>query len=226
MISYMERAAQHTLYYKMLAEHIGHDLKQTDRICDAGCGLGYLSLALSHYVERVDAIDTCQAALAILRSNIGQTQKSNIRPIHANIYELAPQEPCYDAMVCCYFGKIVQIAALAHRLCKGPVYIVKGRSSHHLFSKGGERAQRETADMTEAWLEAHRLSYQKIPLNLELGQPFLSLDDAKQFATLYGKPGNSDVSWIEKRLGQDPRGKYQWYMPLEKPVTLFRVTFG
>lgn len=224
MISYMDRAARHTLYYKTLAEWIGRDLKKTDRICDAGCGLGYLSLALSHYVSQVDAVDSCRAVLHVLRRNIEETHKTNIKPIHTDIYKLSVQKPCYDAMIFCYFGKIQEIVTLARQRCKGSIYIVKGRSPYHLFSRGGERAQRENAEMAAQWLEAHQIQYEQIPLDLELGQPFLSLEDAKQFADLYGKPEHADTSWLEKRLGTDPRGEYKWYMPIEKPVVLFHLT--
>ena len=78
--------------------------------------------------------------------------------------------------------------------------------------------------MVAQWLEAHQIQYEQIPLDLELGQPFLSLEDAKQFADLYGKPEHTDTSWLEKRLGTDPRGEYKWYMPIEKPVVLFHLT--
>lgn len=224
MIRYMNRAGRHTLYYKTLAKWIARGLKKTARICDAGCGLGYLSLALAPYVKQVDAVDTCQAVLQVLGAHMKTMQQSNITPINADIHELPHKNPCYDAMIFCYFGQIEEIMSLARQYCKGSVYIVKGRSSRHLFSRGGEQTHRETAEMAAQWMDRHGLQYEQFPLDLELGQPFLNREDAENFARLYGKPGHTDFSWLEKRLGIDPYGKYKWYMPIEKPVTLFHLS--
>lgn len=216
MVAYMDRAARHTRYYQTLAEQIGTRLGKNDRICDAGCGLGYLSLALAEYVGTVEAVDVSEEALDILRSNCAE--RFNIRPIHADIHtwETAP----YDAMVFCYFGRMEQIIEIARRLCKGRLYIIKGRSSRHLFSKDGECTWRETADMAAEWMQAQGIAYEETQLDLELGQPFLSRADAERFATLYGgKEGGA--AWISNQLGEDPAGKYAWYLPIAKPVTIF-----
>ena len=82
-IAYMDRAARHTQYYQMIAAHIGKQLIDRDCVCDVGCGLGYLSLALAQYAGQVEAIDTCEAALDILRANC--TDKENIKPVHADM---------------------------------------------------------------------------------------------------------------------------------------------
>ncbi len=214
-IAYMDRAARHTQYYQMIAAHIGKQLIDRDCVCDVGCGLGYLSLALAQYAGQVEAIDTCEAALDILRANC--TDKENIKPVHADIHTWNA-EP-YDAMVFCYFGRIGEIIKIARRLCKGRLYIVKGRSNRHLFSKDGEHAHRETAEMAARWLEEQGIAYEQMPLDLELGQPFHSREDAEQFAALYGKSG--DATWIADRLGADPSGQYEWYLPIPKPVTIF-----
>lgn len=215
MVDYMDRAARHTQYYQMLAAHIGKYLTDDDRVCDAGCGLGYLSLALTQYAGQVEAIDTCEEALNILRANC--VDRENVTPICADIHtwNTAP----YDAMVFCYFGRTQEIIEIARRLCRGRLYIIKGRSHRHLFSKDEECTWRETADMAARWLEEQRIAYEQIPLDLELGQPFLSRADAEQFAAIYG--GSEDAAWISSQLGVDPLGQYEWYLPIAKPVTLF-----
>ena len=45
-------------------------LKPTDHICDAGCGLGYLSLALSSHAAHITAAERDAAALSVLRQEL------------------------------------------------------------------------------------------------------------------------------------------------------------
>ena len=45
-------------------------LKPTDHICDAGCGLGYLSLALSPHAAHITAAERDAAALSVLRQEL------------------------------------------------------------------------------------------------------------------------------------------------------------
>lgn len=227
MIRYMDRAARHTQYYKILAGMIGQDLKKTDRICDMGCGLGYLSLALSPYVEQVDAVDASPEALAVLRGNLNTLGSgfSNVFPLMEDFYTMETKKP-YDAMVFCYFGKSAEIFKRAEKLCKGPVYIIKGRSKRHLFSKGCERASRENSEEMARWLQEQGISYKAVDMDLEFGQPFESREDMEAFARLYGKTmadGTTDSTWVNYRLGPDPEGIHPLYMPLNKPVTLFRI---
>lgn len=227
MIRYMDRAASHTQYYKTLAGLIGQDLKKTDRICDMGCGLGYLSLALSPYVAQVDAVDISHEALTVLTRNLTapDTGVSNVFPIMGDFYTMEIKKT-YDAMIFCYFAQAEAILKQTEKVCRGPIYIIKGRSSRHLFSRNCEKTSRENAGTMIRWLNSKDIPFEAVDLDLEFGQPFNSMADMEAFAKLYGKrmvDGRKDTSWIYDRLGPDPDGVYPLYMPLKKPVTLFRI---
>ena len=56
-IGWMADASRQTDFYRLLAAELAPYLKPEDRICDAGCGLGFLSLALSPYVRSVTAAE-------------------------------------------------------------------------------------------------------------------------------------------------------------------------
>ena len=66
-LRFMADACRRTDFHEKLTALLLPYLKPTDHICDAGCGLGYLSLALSPHAARVTAAERDAAALAVLR---------------------------------------------------------------------------------------------------------------------------------------------------------------
>ena len=62
-------AAERVGFDETIAAQILPHLPPNAHVCDAGCGLGYLSLALSRGCASVTAVDTSAAALAALREN-------------------------------------------------------------------------------------------------------------------------------------------------------------
>ena len=82
MVRFMRDASEYSDYHRRLVQWMLPDLHPGDHICDAGCGLGYLSLALSPYVRRVTAADRSQEALSVLRENCTRraVQNIDIRP--------------------------------------------------------------------------------------------------------------------------------------------------
>ena len=69
MIRLMQNANARSEYHRQLAAILAPKLAGCRTLCDAGCGLGYLSLALAPYVRRVTAADRSEAALDVLRQN-------------------------------------------------------------------------------------------------------------------------------------------------------------
>ena len=112
MIRFMRDASEYGTYNQKLAEVLAPALTKNMHICDAGCGLGYLSLALSPYVGRITSVDKNRDALAVLEENCRQSGISNIRPTQGIIQEVSPEQK-YDAMVFCFFGKIPEILSVA-----------------------------------------------------------------------------------------------------------------
>ena len=69
MVRFMRTASEYGDYHRRLVQRMRPALHSADHICDAGCGLGYLSLALAPYVRRVTAADRSEASLDDLRQN-------------------------------------------------------------------------------------------------------------------------------------------------------------
>ena len=57
MIRYMADAGRQTDFHRRLTAELLPYLSPQDRVCDAGCGLGFLSLALAPHVRHVTAAE-------------------------------------------------------------------------------------------------------------------------------------------------------------------------
>lgn len=56
-IAFLRDAAAMNRYYETVAERNAPQLTENAHICDAGCGIGELSLALKPYCRHVTAVD-------------------------------------------------------------------------------------------------------------------------------------------------------------------------
>ena len=69
MIRFMEDASVYGTYYEQLVQKMLPFLSRDAHICDAGSGLGYLSLALCPHVRQVTATEKHPDAAAVLSEN-------------------------------------------------------------------------------------------------------------------------------------------------------------
>ncbi|MFR4560231.1 MAG: SAM-dependent methyltransferase [Flavonifractor plautii] len=158
------------------------------RVCDAGCGLGGLSLALAPYCRAVVAADLSAEAIRHLEA---QPLPPNVEPRRCDVLADTPEEP-YDAMVFCFFGRTDDPpppggSVLARWRLK--------RCGRITAFPGGRPPPAGLEELCRA-LKEKGILYQSRVLELDMGQPFRSLEDAAVFP--HTQPGRSG--------GADPRG--------------------
>lgn len=132
-VRFMADACRRTDFHEKLTALLLPYLKPTDHICDAGCGLGYLSLALSSHAAHITAAERDAAALAVLRQELDARGITNVTPLCADVLAYTPPVP-FDAMVFCFFGSMEEILAAALRQCRGTVLAVVRDDVCHRFS--------------------------------------------------------------------------------------------
>ena len=93
--------ARRDFHRRLTAELLPY-LSPQDHVCDAGCGLGFLSLALAPHVRHVTAADCDAQALSVLKEELAARHIENVTPLCTDIFTDRPAEP-YDAMVFCFF---------------------------------------------------------------------------------------------------------------------------
>lgn len=218
-VRFQKDAAEYGSYPQTLAAHISAFLPSNATICDAGCGLGYLSRALAPCCKHITAIDRSTLALSVLR----EKTPPNVTVCEGDIFTL-PDTQRYDAMIFCFFGDMEETLLLAKKHCRGKVIVVKRGWSHHRFSLGHEPLQRNTSNETEQFLCTRGIPFTREDLTLDLGQPFRSKEDAVRFFETYRR-GDQQIAIsfenIESRLQKTKNPVFPYYYPQEKPLGIF-----
>lgn len=218
MITFMRYASEFSDYNRQLTEKMLPWLTKETHICDAGSGLGYLSLALAPYVRQVTAVELNPNAAAVLTENCRSSGITNVTSLCGAIAELTPEKP-YDAMVFCFFGKRREILELAKRQCIGDVFVFTRNYDNHRFSAGTHRSGLEGYPQFADELEQLGIPARKETFALEFGQPFRYLEEAHRFFLLYSKDQDKTVlteDFVRNQLVETGRKDFPFYMPHRK----------
>lgn len=225
MVSFMRDASEYSDYDEKLAKKIAGYLPQDAHVCDAGCGLGYLSLALSKYVAAVTAVDISADALDVLGENMLRANAMNIYAQAGDIKRYSPARP-YDAMIFCFFCNTEETLAIAKAQCAGNVILIKKNSKEHRFSIGHHLLDRFSFTMTCQELNDFGIPFLSEEFTLQLGQPFRCIEDAVLFFQTYSRDDHPEMITAEHIRGQlieDPAGRYPYYLPAEKQLGLIVI---
>lgn len=220
MIRFMRDASEHTAYNRELSKHIASRLAPESHICDAGCGLGYLSLELAAHAGLVTAVDLNPDALQVLRQNCNRRGIRNIRTLCGDIGAQPPQT-AYDAMVFCFFGSIGEILTIARQQCRGEVFVIMRNYPNHRFSAGiHPHKQNDYAHFCQV-LSHNGIPFDGQELDLEFGQPLRSLEDARLFYETYTNDSDSSLitdEFLRNQLHQTGLVEFPYYLPHTRKV--------
>jgi len=144
MIRFMQAANERNDYHARLAAILAPKLSNCRTLCDAGCGLGALSAALSPYFASITAADVSGEALNVLRRTIHAQQLGNITPLQCDLLT-SEDRTQYDAMLFCFFGSLAEILPVARRQCAKTLIIIKKNYDLHRFSLTDQPIRGETA---------------------------------------------------------------------------------
>ena len=223
-VRFMEDAAAWGDFHARLAALLTPYLPTDGHICDAGCGTGHLSLALSPYVKQVTAVDVSGEALALLADNCRKRDITNIDIRCGDIARLPPEEP-YDAMVFCFFGHIEEILAISAAQCRGTVLAIMRNDSAHRFSAAQSAIRHGGYPRGRAELTARGIPFRAREGELPMGQPFRTLDDARRFFELYRRDGDTTPvtdALLQARLTATGREDFPFFLPRSRRFGLLR----
>ena len=225
-IRFMADAAGETDFHRRLAAELLPWLHPDDAVCDAGCGLGYLSLALAPHVRHITAEERDAAALAVLERDLAARHIENVTPLCADVFTHRPDRP-YDAMVFCFFGSMDEILSVAAAQCRGTVIAVKRDQTDHRFTvtkqplggtHGVDAACRRMAELG--------IPYELKRTAFRFDQPFRSWEDARRFFEIYRRRDDASLitdELLRQRLEATGDGEFPWRLPSARPAGI--ITF-
>ena len=226
MIRFMTDASEYGDYYRQLTEKMQPWLTSDMHICDAGSGLGYLSLALAPYVRQVTAVEKHPDAAAVLSNNCQRLSIPNVISRCGSIDEVLPAEK-YDAMVFCFFGGIRHTLELAKQQCRGDVFVFTRNYRNHRFSAGNLPTGWDGYPEFKNLLEELAIPFHQQTLAPEFGQPFRNLRDARRFFELYSKDQETSMvteEFLRNKLVETGREDFPWYSPHQRQIAFLHFS--
>ena len=221
MVRFMRDASEYGTYNRELADRIAPYINKQMHVCDAGCGLGYLTLALAPYAGAVTGVERHPDAAAVLAENSRRLGLTNVISRCGAIAEMIPERP-YDAMVFCFFGSIAEILEISRQQCRGRVIVITRNYTNHRFSVGDHRTGSYGCASSKEILEKLGIPYEENSMSLEFGQPFRSFEDARRFFETYSKDADKTVitdEFLMERL-MPGEGDFPYYMPHRRKVAI------
>lgn len=222
MVRFMRDASEYGTYNQELARRVGPGLNKNMRICDAGCGLGYLSLSLAPYAGHVTSVEQNPDAVAVLTDNCRKLGITNITPRCGTVQSVIPDEP-YDAMVFCFFGGIDEILETVRRQCRGKVFIITRNYTTHRFSVGKHSTGSYGYLTASKKLTELKIPYTEELFSLEFGQPLRSLEDARRFYEIYSKDTDKAVitdEFLRSKVVDNDDATFPLYLPHRRSLAL------
>lgn len=219
-IAYMDDACRRTDFHRKLAAELQPYLRETDCVCDAGCGLGYLSLSLAPYVGAVTAVERDSRALAVLEREVKARGIANVTAVQDDVLAYRP-DTRFDAMVFCLFGSMDEILAAAARCCRGTVLAVVRNDARHRFSGKSRGPGRHSYETACRILTEKGINFTTRTASFAFDQPFRSLEAARRFFELYG--GSED--W-RARLVETGDPEFPWRLPSRRDFGLIVFQAG
>lgn len=225
MIRFMQAADRKSDYYRQLTQLLLPKLKGCRTLCDAGCGLGALSVALHPYFDAITAADVSGTALDVLRETIRTQHIRNITPRQVNLLT-SDDTAQYDAMVFCFFGSLAEILPVARRQCAKTLVVIKKNYALHRFSLTDRPLHGETAPAACEALRAMGVPFTFDAQELEHGQPLGSLEEAAQFFRIYSRdeaPEAITPEAVLPRLQKTQDTEFPYYLPQRKKLGILTI---
>ena len=222
-------SARHSRFHEQTATLIASrfDDPASVSICDAGCGLGFLSAALTECFGHVTAIDVSPLALDVLRREADSRHITNLELRQEDLLGDPSVRPeLYDAIVFSFFGNISEIMRIARPRCRKDLFILKKNDHHHRFSVS--HPMRPFDSMAAALHDLHELSlpFTKTDLCIEDGQPLRSLEDALIFFGLYAQGADRELitqDYVKTLLQETDDPEFPYYYPRATEFSLLQV---
>ena len=110
---------------------------------------------------------------------------------------------------------------MAKAQCRGTVFVFKKNYTSHRFSVGEHPAGWDSFRAGADWLTERGVPFEAETLEPEMGQPFRSMEEARQFFRLYSRDADKAAitdEFLRGRLAETGREDFPLYLPHKRQV--------
>lgn len=212
-------ANSYTGFYKRIAETVAPVLVGSTCLCDLGCGLGLFDFEVASQFDKIDCIDVNETVLLSIRERAAQQGITNIVTHMDDCYRITG---AWDIVFMSFFGSCELDRFLP--LCKKLLAVVSVTSDSELFPMK-QRYKKNTVGDTVKYLHEKKIEYRLTYRQIDFGQPFISLEDARRFVKCY-VPDISDDDrddYLCKKLRETHGENFPYYLPRTKSIGIFEL---
>lgn len=227
-IRWYQQAANYTKYYQKIFQEMKPFIHKQHTVCDLGCGLGDLSMELAKVAKEVTALDISEDALRVVEQKAAAQKITNIVPLQSdwrNI-ELIPQ---WDMMVVSFFRQNYEDFIQLLKMSRERIMVVatNGSEKNFLPKKKKKRSNKKKIAELKQSLDQYGVTYQCKESIIEFGQPFTTVEDAKNYVRVYVpyRTPEEIQHHIDTHLQaiDDPEFGYQFLLPNKKEIGIFII---
>lgn len=216
-------ASRHGDFHRRLADTIRPYLLPQNRLCDLGCGLGRLDLALAPAVQHITCVDTDEAVLANLRQAAAAGGITNLSALCADVREI---QEVFDVAIMAFFGHPPGMMLDCLRLAsRALIRIANVHAEGAALQPSAHSKKRETVESIAALLKEAGCSYTLLLDTFEFGQPLRSQADAAEFLRC-NTPAITDAelnAFLSQRLTSTGRADFPFCLPGKKELGIFII---
>lgn len=237
-----EEASRHTGYHNRLEEIIAPHLEESWRCCELACGTGTLARHLAPHVSAYTANDLDPHAMEHLRRMNAKDPIPGFEVLEGDWHQVL-EGRAFDAAIISFFGAILtdwdrlssmirkKVIAVIPRSKEGRMKVAALAASEQTENitdadrpdkpqriiRGKQRSFETSSDITQ-FLDEKGVSYLCEDYDLEFGQPFHNLSEARDYVRYYYKLEEDQIDFfLEKKLERTETG---WYFPKKKEISV------
>lgn len=222
-IRWFADASAFTGFHRKLAALLSERLPGKGTLADVGCGTGLVDFELAPLYERVVCVDVSREALTSLRSAAAARGMTNIETRLADACTLSGR---FDDVIAVFYGDAELFAEKLLPLAKaGFAAVVHASPEGKLGPEDYRLKKTDTAAAAAELFSGLGIEFSRTDISLEYGQPFRTLEDAREFTRAYSDcpPDAAVDEYLEKNLVATGERDFPLYLPNEKYFSILSV---
>lgn len=220
-IKWFHSASEYTDYNKKLAALIMEHAKLGGTLCDIGCGAGLVDIEMAPYFEHITCVDIGKKAIESIQRDVKELGISNVT---ACCQKGETLEGTWDNVLTVFHGGS-DIFEKYYKYAKDRLIIITHDKKSERFGQRDKHNYYYNAAGTKESLDQMGIVYDMIDVEMEHGQPFENLEEAKQFFEHYVKFDTEEETrqYMKEHLVETGDKKYPYYQPKKKKFGMFVI---